>query len=84
MALEKAIAQAVVQEVMTVLRPLLAQKSENRMYSGTELAEKLGVSKKTLERMRKAGLMAYQPMGSEYYYYENDVDNFIKRKGRAI
>lgn len=83
MALEKAIAQAVVQEVMTVLRPLITQ-NENRMYSGTELAERLGVSKKTLERMRKAGLMAYQPMGSEYYYYENDVDNFIKRKGRAI
>lgn len=84
MSLEETIAQAVVQEVMACLKPLLAQKSENRMYSGTELAEKLGVSKKTLERMRKAGLMAYQPMGSEYYYYEKDIENFIKRKGRAI
>ena len=48
------------------------------------MLEMLGISSQTLRRMRADGLVAYRPYGTKYYYFEKDLEAYLKRNGRAV
>lgn len=83
MSLDETIASAVVQAVLKEIHPLL-ERSENNILSEAAVLEMLGISAQTLRRMRADGLVAYRPYGSRYYYFEKDLEAYLKRNGRAV
>lgn len=83
MSLDETIASAVVQAVLKEIHPLL-ERSENHILSEAAVLEMLGISAQTLRRMRADGLVAYRPYGSKYYYFEKDLEAYMKRNGRAV
>ena len=83
MSLDETIASAVVQAVLKEIHPL-QERSENHILSEAAVLETLGISAQTLRRMRADGLVAYRPYGSKYYYFEKDLEAYMKRKGRAV
>lgn len=84
MSLEVTIAEAITQAVVKELQPLLKQQGENNILSEEAVLEMLGVSGQTLRRMREDGLVSYRPMGNKRFYFLNDVENYVKHKGRAV
>lgn len=83
MSLDETIASAVVQAVLKEIHPLL-ERSENNILSEATVLEMLGISAQTLRRMRADGLVAYRPYGAKYYYFEKDLEAYLKRNGRAV
>ena len=83
MPLDETIAGAVVQAVLNEIRPIL-ERSENRVLCEATVLEMLGISSQTLRRMRADGLIAYRPYGTKYYYFEKDLEAYLKRDGRAV
>lgn len=83
MSLDETIASAVVQAVLKEIHPL-QERSENHILSEAAVLEMLGISAQTLRRMRADGLVAYRPYGSKYYYFEKDLEAYMKRNGRAV
>lgn len=83
MSLDETIASAVVQAVLKEIHPLL-ERSENHILSEAAVLEMLGISAQTLRRMRADGLVAYRPYGAKYYYFEKDLEAYLKRNGRAV
>ena len=75
MSLDETIAGAVVQAVLKEIKPILCEAS---------VLEMLGISSQTLRRMRADGLVAYRPYGTKYYYFEKDLEAYLKRNGRAV
>lgn len=83
MSLDETIAGAVVQAVLKEIRPML-ERLENRILCEASVLEMLGISSQTLRRMRADGLVAYRPYGTKYYYFEKDLEAYLKRNGRAV
>ena len=81
MSLDETIAGAVVQ---AVLKEIMLERSENRILCEASVLEMLGISSQTLRRMRADGLVAYRPYGTKYYYFEKDLEAYLKRNGRAV
>ncbi len=59
-------------------------KAENRLNGQTildnqDLCLLLKLSKRTLRRYRAAGILPYFQIGGKPFYYESDVEEFIKR-----
>ena len=84
MTLEATIADVVKSILIAELQPLINQQKSNRILPEAEVLEMLGISSQTLRRMRADGLKAYKPYGSKTYYFEKDIENYIKHKGRAV
>ena len=83
MTLDETIAGAVVQAVLKEIRPML-ERSENRVLCEATVLEMLGISSQTLRRMRADGLVAYRPYGTKYYYFEKDLEAYLKRNGLVV
>ena len=79
--MEKAIAEKVSAAVLAEVLPLLKY---DRFMPEDEAMEQLGCSKSSMRKYRAAGLVAYQPTGQAFYYFQKDLDNFVKRNGRAL
>lgn len=56
-------------------RPSLSGK---RFYTDTQLADKLNVSKRTLQEYRDAGLISFYRLDGKILYSEDDIDDFLK------
>lgn len=59
-------------------------KAKNRLNGNTildnqDLCLLLNLSKRTLRRYRATGMLPYFQIGGKAFYYESDVDEFIKR-----
>ena len=83
MSLDETIAGAVVQAEQKEIKPML-ERTENRKLCEASVLEMLGISSQTLRRMRADGLVAYRPYGTKYYYFEKDLEAYLKRNGRAV
>ncbi|PDP64911.1 Helix-turn-helix domain protein [Porphyromonas gingivalis] len=53
---------------------------ENRLISNDELAEILGISKRTLQRMRSADRISYKMIYGRCYYDLHDIEEAIRNK----
>ncbi len=53
---------------------------ENRLITNDELAEILGVSKRTLQRMRSADRISYKMIYGRCYYALHDIEEAIRNK----
>ena len=53
---------------------------ENRLITNDELAEILGVSKRTLQRMRSADRISYKMIYGRCYYDLHDIEEAIRNK----
>ena len=56
-------------------RPSLSGK---RFYADTQLADKLNVTKRTLQEYRDAGLISFYRLDGKILYSEDDIDDFLK------
>lgn len=80
-SIEKTIAEKVSAAVLAEVLPLLKY---DRFMPEEEAMAQLGCSKSSMRKYRAAGLVAYQPMGQTFYYFQRDLDAFVKRNGRAL
>ena len=53
---------------------------ENRLVNTEELAEILGISKRTLQRMRSADRISYKMIYGRCYYNLHDIEEAIRNK----
>ena len=53
---------------------------ENRLISNDELAEILGISKRTLQRMRSTDRISYKMIYGRCYYALHDIEEAIRNK----
>ena len=53
---------------------------ENRLISNDELAEILGISKRTLQRMRSADRIGYKIIYGRCYYDLHDIEEAIRNR----
>ena len=53
---------------------------ENRLITNDELAEILGVSKRTLQRMRSTDRISYKMIYGRCYYDLHDIEEAIRNK----
>ena len=53
---------------------------ENRLVTNDELAEILGISKRTLQRMRSADRISYKMIYGRCYYALHDIEEAIRNK----
>ena len=53
---------------------------ENRLVTNDELAEILGISKRTLQRMRSADRISYKIIYGRCYYALHDIEEAIRNK----
>ena len=81
MSIEKQLADTVASLVLAQIKPHL---NNNKILKESEVMEILGVSKKTMQNYRNDGLKAFQPTGSQYYYFMSDLEAFVRRNGRAL
>lgn len=81
MSIEKQLADTVASLVLAQIKPHL---NNNKILKESEVMEILGVSKKTMKNYRDDGLVAFQPTGSQYYYFLSDLEAFVRRNGRAL
>lgn len=56
-------------------RPTLGGK---RFYTDTQLADKLNVTKRTLQEYRDAGIISFYRLDGKILYSEDDIDEFLK------
>ena len=70
--------------LIALLYRLFYEVYSYRILREAVVLEMLGISSQTLRRMRADGLKAYKPYGSKTYYFEKDIENYIKHKGRAV
>lgn len=56
-------------------RPSLNGK---RFYTDTQLADKLNVTKRTLQEYRDAGIISFYRLDGKILYSEDDIDDFLK------
>lgn len=57
------------------IRPTLLGK---RFYTDAQLAEKLNISRRTLQEYRDNGLIAYYRLDGKILYADDDVETFLK------
>lgn len=57
------------------IRPTLMGK---RFYTDAQLAEKLNISRRTLQEYRDSGLIAYYRLDGKILYADDDVETFLK------
>lgn len=80
--LEVVLADKVAQRVIEIVKPIVSQ---HRLLTESAAMEILGVSSpNTMRKMRQDGLPAYQPTGRQYYYFSDDLEAYVRRKGRAV
>lgn len=80
--LEVVLADRVAQRVVDIVKPIVSQR---RLLTESAAMELLDVaSPKTMRKMRQEGLPAYQPTGRQYYYFSDDIEAWVKHKGRAV
>ncbi len=80
--LESMLVDRISNAVMEAIKPALAQR---RLLTEPAAMEILGVSSpNTMRKMRQDGLPAYQPTGRQYYYFSDDLEAYVRRKGRAV
>lgn len=80
--LESMLVDRICDAVVESIKPALAQR---RLLTEPAAMEILGVSSpNTMRKMRQDGLPAYQPTGRQYYYFSDDLEAYVKRKGRAV
>lgn len=80
--LESMLVDRITDAVVAAIKPTLAQR---RLLTESAAMEILGVSSpNTMRKMRQDGLPAYQPTGRQYYYFSDDLEAYVKRKGRAV
>ena len=53
---------------------------ENRLVTNDELAEILGISKRTLQRMRITDRISYKMIYGRCYYYLHDIEEAIRNR----
>lgn len=56
-------------------RPSISGK---RFYTDTQLAEKLNVTKRTLQEYRDMGLISFYRLDGKILYSEDDINDFLK------
>ena len=56
---------------------------ENRLVTNDELAEILGISKRTLQRMRSTDRISYKMIYGRCYYDLHDIEKAIRNKSHA-
>lgn len=61
------------------LKPTLLGK---RFYTDVQLAEKLNISRRTLQDYRDNGLIAFYRLDGKILYSDEDVDDFLKSNYR--
>ncbi len=61
------------------LKPTLLGK---RFYTDAQLAEKLNISRRTLQDYRDNGLIAFYRLDGKILYSDEDVDDFLKSNYR--
>lgn len=57
-------------------------EQDDRLLKASEVMEQLGISKGTLYAMRKKGKIPSVKIGSQYKYYEKDVQHILKTRNQ--
>lgn len=65
----------IVERLNEGIRPTLLGK---RFYTDAQLAEKLNISRRTLQEYRDSGLIAYYRLDGKILYADDDVETFLK------
>ncbi|ERJ67785.1 hypothetical protein HMPREF1554_00768, partial [Porphyromonas gingivalis F0569] len=83
--LESRAFQELIGKIEKILRYVEQEKKakteyENRFISNDELAEILGISKRTLQRMRSADRISYKMIYGRCYYDLHDIEEAIRNK----
>ena len=83
--LESRAFQELIGKIEKILRYVEQEKKakteyENRLISNDELAEILGISKRTLQRMRSADRISYKIIYGRCYYDLHDIEEAIRNK----
>jgi len=52
----------------------------NKILSQDQVSEMLGVSKQTLRKWNRKGILTYRQLGGRVYYLESDIVEKIKTK----
>ena len=54
-------------------------KSQKAWLSGSEVCEMLQICRRTLQKYRSDGLIAYSTIGQKLYYRQTDIQAMLKR-----
>lgn len=65
----------IVERLNDGIRPTLLGK---RFYTDAQLAEKLNISRRTLQEYRDNGLIAFYRLDGKILYADDDVETFLK------
>lgn len=65
----------IVERLNEGIRPTLLGK---RFYTDAQLAEKLNISRRTLQEYRDNGLIAFYRLDGKILYADDDVETFLK------
>lgn len=83
MSLESQLIENITDAILAAIKPHI--NNPHRLLCEEEAMAILNVdSPNTMRRYRQYGLPAYQPTGRQYYYFTDEIEAFVKRKGRVV